>query len=299
MIANSPATINPQEPAIPLLEAKLHVPPVRSDRVLRPHLVQRLNEGLQGKLVLVSAPAGFGKTTLLSSWAGQSALPVAWVSLDAGDNDPTRFLAYVLAALQTVHSNLGGSLSALQSPRPVLTEAWLTDLINELAGLPAPIVLVLDDFHVITDQWISDWVAALLANAPPRFHVIVSGRADPRWPLARLRARREMTELRARDLRFTYDEAVSYLNGAMRLDLSPEDVAALGERTEGWIVGLQMAALVMRGRLDTYAHSQTLGFTEAFSGNHRFVLDYLVEEVLAGLPMISRSFYFRPRSLSV
>jgi LuxR family maltose regulon positive regulatory protein len=265
--------------AIPILTTKLHIPPARPDWVPRPRLIEQVNEGLQYKLTLVSAPAGFGKTTLLSDWSRQSPFPVAWLSLDAGDNDPARFWTYVIAAVQTVHSDTGmAALAAMQAPQPPPMESLLTGLINEIAGVLAPFVLVLDDLHLISGEPVHDGLTFLLDNLPSQLHLVVSSRADPPWPLARLRARREMVELRSRDLRFTSQEAVTFLKQVMKLNLSPEDVAALKERTEGWIVGLQMAALSMRGRDDLS------GFVRAFSGSQRFVLDYLVEEVLERQP---------------
>ena len=281
-----------------LLRTKLYIPPVRPDPstvseaalrtrlVSRPRLIERLNAGLDRRLTLISAPAGFGKTTLLSEWVAgcgrlQPKVRIAWVSLDKGDNDPTLFWAYFIAALQTVHPDVGAAVvAALQSPgvagatTPPPIEPLLTGLINEIAEIPDPLALVLDDFHVITEQQVHEGVIILLDNMPPQMHLILSSRADPPWPLARLRARREITELRANDLRFTSQEAATFLNEVMKLDLSPEDVAVLEDRTEGWIAGLQMAALSMRGREDVS------GFIRAFSGSHRFILDYLVEEVL-------------------
>ena len=265
----------------PLLTTKLYIPPVRPDPstglrtrlVSRPRLVERLNAGLHRKLTLISAPAGFGKTTLLSEWA--SGWSVAWLSLDEGDNDPVRFWAYFVSALQTVHECVGeAALATLQSPQPPPIEAILTALINEIAAVPDPLALVLDDYHLITAQPIHEALTFLLDHLPPQVHLAIATRADPPLPLARLRARGQLTELRATDLRFTPTEAAAFLNGVMGLGLSVDDIAALDARTEGWIAGLQMAALSMRGRKDV------TGFIEAFSGSHRFVLDYLVEEVL-------------------
>jgi LuxR family maltose regulon positive regulatory protein len=274
--------------ATPLLSTKLYIPPVRPNWVPRPRLIERLNEGLHRKLTLLSAPAGFGKTTLLSEWAQQGAFPVAWVSLDAGDSDPARFWAYVIAALQTIHPDIGdAALAALQSPQPPPIEALLTGLINKVAHVPGSFALVLDDVHLIAGPRVHDALTFWLDNVPPQMHLVLSGRADPPWPLARLRARREMIELRTRDLRFTSEEAASFLNEVMQLDLSPEDVAALEARTEGWIVGLQMAALSMRGRNDVS------DFVEAFSGSHRFILDYLVEEVLDQQPQDIQGFLLK------
>jgi LuxR family maltose regulon positive regulatory protein len=281
--------------ATPLLKTKLYIPPARPEMVSRPRLIERLNAGLHRKLTLISAPAGFGKTTLLSEWVAGCECPVAWLSLDEGDNDPARFLAYFVAALQTIHDDLGeAALAMLQSPQPPPIESLLTGLINEIAALPGPgdrescpYVLVLDDYHLITARPIHEAVTFLLDHLPPQMHLIIATRADPPLPLARLRARGEMIELRANDLRFTPDEAASFLNDVMGLELSAEDIAALDARTEGWIVGLQMAALSMRGRKDVS------GFIRTFTGSHHFILDYLVEEVLEQQPSDIRAFLLK------
>ncbi len=267
-----------------LVTTKLYLPPVSPRLTPRPHLIQRLDEGLRlgRRLTLVSAPAGFGKTTLLSEWAAGCEWPVAWLSLDAGDNDPARFLAYLVAALQTIEASVGkGVLAALQasefaSAEGLPVEAALTALINDLAALPPDdlYLFVLDDYHLITAQPVHDELAFLLEHLPPNLHLIIAGRADPPLSLARLRARNQLTEIRAADLRFTLDEASVFLNNIIGLGLSAEDIAALDVRTEGWIAGLQMAAILMNGRGDVTA------FIESFSGSHRFILDYLVEEVL-------------------
>jgi len=267
-----------------LVTTKLYLPPPSPRLTPRPHLIQRLDEGLRlgRRLTLVSAPAGFGKTTLLSEWAAGCERPVAWLSLDAGDNDPARFLAYLVAALQTIEASVGkGVLAALQasefaSAEGLPVEAALTALINDLAALPPDdlYLFVLDDYHLITAQPVHDELAFLLEHLPPNLHLIIAGRADPPLSLARMRARNQLTEIRAADLRFTLDEASAFLNNIIGLGLSAEDIAALDVRTEGWIAGLQMAAILMNGRGDVTA------FIESFSGSHRFVLDYLVEEVL-------------------
>ena len=281
----------------PLLETKHHIPSLRPERVSRPRLMERLDAGLwrdhafTRRLTLISAPAGFGKTTLLSEWARDSTLPVAWLSLDEGDNDPTRFVTYVVAALQTVQAGVGETaLAVLQSPQPPPMEAVLTVLINDLtarrssdhrAEKPPPrgvYVLVLDDYHVISTPQIHQAITFLLEHGPDNLHVVISTRADPPLPIVRLRARGHLSELRSTDLRFTPDEAAAFLNDVMGLGLSTEQIAALDARTEGWIAGLQMAALSMRGREDV------TGFIRAFSGSHRFVLDYLLEEVLDQQP---------------
>ena len=264
----------------PLLRTKLYIPPARPVLVPRPRLIERLDAGLHRKLTLVSAPAGFGKTTLLSEWISRCERPAAWVSLDEGDNDPARFWSYVVAALQTVQSDVAGvavgeaALAMLQSPQAPPIEGVLITLINDLAECPVALVLVLDDYHVIDAQRIHNALVFLLDHLPPQVHLVVAGRSDPPLPLSRLRGRSQLTELRTADLRFTFDEAATFLNPVMGLGLSAEDVAALETRTEGWIVGLQMAALSMRRRQDLS------GFVGAFTGSHRFILDYLVEEVL-------------------
>jgi LuxR family maltose regulon positive regulatory protein len=269
----------------PLLQTKLHIPPIRSGLVRRPRLLEHLNAGLDRKLSLMSAPAGFGKTTLVSEWlddlrvdaAGETRIVggTAWLSLDEGDNDPTRFLAYLTAALQTIEPDIGKGMSvALQSSEPPPAEAALASLINDIAAIPATMILALDDYHLINAQPIYDALAFLLKHLPPRMHLVIATREDPHLPLARLRARGQLTELRASDLRFTSSEAAEFLNRVMGLDLSAEDIAALETRTEGWIAGLQLAAISMQG------HKDTTGFVKSFTGSHRFVLDYLVEEVL-------------------
>ena len=262
----------------PILATKLYIPPPRPKIVLRPRLIERLNEGLSSgrKLTLISASAGFGKTTLVSEWVAGCERPVAWLSLDEGDNDPTRFLTYLVAALQTIAPNIGaGVLAALQSPQPPPTESILTALLNEITTIPDNFILVLDDYHVIDSKPVDNALTFLLEHLPPQMHLVIATREDPPLPLARLRARGQLTELRAADLRFTPAEAAEFLNQMMGLNLSAEDIAALETRTEGWIAGLQLAALSMQGREDIAS------FIQAFTGSHRFVLDYLVEEVLA------------------
>src|ERR687898_2286503 len=269
----------------PILATKLYVPPPRPRAGLRLRLTGHLNGGLNGKLTLVSAPAGFGKTTLLGEWVAGCERPVAWLSMDEEDNDPTRFLAYFVAALQTIAPNIGeGVLGALQSPQPPPTGSTLTNLLNEIAAVEDDFVLVLDDYHVVDARAVDDTLAFLLEHLPPQMHLIIATREDPQLPLARLRARGQLTEVRAADLRFTPSEAAEFLKGVMGLDLSEEDIAALETRTEGWIAGLQLAALSMRGREDVP------GFVRAFAGDNRYILDYLVEEVLQRQPERVRSF---------
>lgn len=271
--------------ATPILATKLYAPPPRPEVVPRPRLIARLDEGLHRKLTLVSAPVGFGKTTLLSEWIVGCGQPVAWLSLDESDNDPTRFLSYLAAALRTIDPDIGeGVLGALRSPQPPPTESILTILLNEIAAVEDDFVLVLDDYHVIDARAVDDALAFVLQHLPPRMHLVIASREDPRLSLARLRARGQLVEVRAADLRFTPSEAAEFLKGAMGLDLSEEDIAALEDRTEGWIAGLQLAALSMRGREDVP------GFIRAFAGDNRYVVDYLVEEVLQRQPERVRSF---------
>ncbi len=256
-----------------ILQTKLYVPGARPSLVPRSRLIEKLNGGLKGKLTLVSAPAGFGKTTLISEWVQQCECTVAWISLDEGDNDSVRFLAYFVAALQKIVPDVG-EFALRQSRQRSSTESVLTAVINSIAANPEECILVLDDYHLISAQSIHDALTFLLDHQPPQMRLVIATRSDPPLPLARLRARGEMKELRADDLRFTTDEATVFLNKQLGLDLSPEDVAVLEKRTEGWIAGLQMAAISMQGRKDKSA------FIEVFSGDHHFILDYLVEEVL-------------------
>ncbi|MHB9115608.1 MAG: AAA family ATPase [Thermoleophilia bacterium] len=260
----------------PILATKLYVPPPPPKVVVRSRLTERLDEGLHGRLTLVSAPAGSGKSTLVSGWIhGWCGRQAAWLSMDEGDSDPARFLAHLVAALRTVAADVGeGVLAILQSPPPPPTESILTALLNEIATVRDGFVLVLDDYHVVDSAPVDQALAFLLEHLPPQMHLVIATREDPHLPLARLRARGELTELRAVDLRFTPSEAAEFLNRVMGLDLSAEDITALETRTEGWITGLQLAALSIRGRPDA------AGFIQAFTGSHRFVLDYLIEEVL-------------------
>ena len=271
----------------PLLLTKLYVPPPRPNIVLRPRLVERLNESLSSsyKLTLISAPAGFGKTTLVSEWVVVCGRTVAWLLLDEGDNNPVRFIAYLVAALQTIKAGIGeGLLAALQSPQPPSIASILITLLNEVAAIPDNFILVLDDYHLIDAQPVDQALVFLVEHLPPQLHLVIATREDPSLPLARLRALGQLTELRAADLRFTPSEAAEFLNQMMGLNLSAENITALDKRTEGWIAGLQLAALSMQGREDIAS------FIQAFTGSHRFVLDYLGEEVLQHQPKDIRSF---------
>ena len=257
-----------------ILATKHYIPRHRVNVVLRPRLVERLNEGLRRKLALVSAPAGFGKTTLLGEWIASCQQPAAWLSLDEGDNDSARFWSHFIIALQMVAKNVGaGALGMLQSPQQPSIEAILTSLINEITSIPDDFILVLDDYHAVDSGQIDSTFTFLIERLPPQMHLVIATREDPDLPLSRLRASDQLTEVREKDLRFTETEAAEFLNKTMRLSLSSENVAALETRTEGWIAGLQMAALSMQGLPDAAS------FIQSFTGSHRFVLDYLLEEV--------------------
>jgi LuxR family maltose regulon positive regulatory protein len=270
---------------VPILETKLYAPPPQPKLVLRPRLVAKLNDGLHRKLTLMCAPAGFGKTTLASEWIAGCGRPAAWLSLDERDGDFARFMAYLAAALQTMKEGVGVKLlAALQSSQQVPAESVLTSLVNDINAMRDDFILVLDDYHAIDARSVDDALAFLLEHAPPQMHLVIATREDPNLPLARWRARGQLTELRAADLRFTAAEAAEFLNKTMGLDLAEEDITALENRTEGWIAGLQLAALSLRGRPDT------AGFIQAFTGSHRFVLDYLLEEVLRRQPERVRDF---------
>lgn len=287
----------------PILTTKLYIPPARPKIVLRSRLLEQLNAGLAmgRKLTLIAAPTGFGKTTLVSEWIAACGRAVAWLSLDQGDSDPLRFIAYLIAALQTLKAGIGeGVLAALHSPQPPREtagrEAILTVLLNELSTIREPFLLILDDYHLIDaapngggllgapQGTVNQVLAFLVEHQPPQMHLVIATREDPAFPLARLRARGQLTELRAADLQFTPAEAADFFKGVMGLKLSAEDVAALESRTEGWIAGLQLAALSLQG------HQDAQGFIRAFAGEHRFIVDYLVEEVLLRQPEAVRSF---------
>lgn len=262
---------------LPLLETKLYTPAWQADRVSRPRLVDRLRQGAGRKLTLVSAPAGFGKSTLLAEWTAAAARDrtFAWVALDADDNPPARFWLYNLQALERACPGLATqALSLLQSPQPMPIEAVLAALVNEAGARAAEVTLVLDDYHLIESEPIHSAMTFLIDHLPPTLHLLIACRSDPPLPLARLRAKGQLTELGAAELRFTASEAAAFLRDRMGLTVSSDDVAALEKRTEGWIAGLQLAALSLRGRPDRSR------FIATFSGDDRYILDYLVEEVL-------------------
>ncbi|MBN1221474.1 MAG: helix-turn-helix transcriptional regulator [Anaerolineae bacterium] len=262
-----------------VLTTKLYIPPPRPELVPRLRLLERLNQSLQRKpsIVLISAPAGFGKTTLVGDWLRQIDLPVAWLSLDDDDNDPIRFLIYFIAALETLQPDFGADIRALlQSPQPSPIKNVLTMLINDIAAISTDFILVLDDYHVIEQPTIHEALVFLADHLPGPMQLVIASRADPPLPLPRLRTRGQLIELREAELRFTLAESTQFLNQVMGLNLTTEDVAALEARTEGWIAGLQLAALSIRGR----ATEHVADFIAAFGGSHRHVIDYLAEEVM-------------------
>src|SRR6266704_2464409 len=289
-VAEPPAAAGPGTAAAErdvLLATKLHVPRPRPGFVPRPRLVEALGEGLARRLILVSAPAGSGKTALLADWAPAGGRPVAWLSLDAGDNDPVRFWRHTVAALDRARPGIGERVgSLLGPPAPASFEGLVTALVNDLAARPGDgeVLLVLDDYHLIDSQPVHTSLMFLLEHLPPGLRLVLASRADPPLPLARLRARGQLAELRADDLRFSADEAASLLREAIGADLPGEAAAALAVRTEGWAAGLQLAGLSLRG------HADAAGFAAAFGGSHRFVLDYLADEVLVGQPGPVRAF---------
>jgi LuxR family maltose regulon positive regulatory protein len=263
--------------ANPLLTTKLFIPPRRPrDSVVdRSRLIDRLIAADGQHLTLIAAPAGFGKTTLLSEWIPHSQHCVSWLSLDGHDNDPTRFWAYVIAAMQGLQPDLGASaLVLLESSQPPPIESVLTLLLNDVAAFPDRFVLVLDDYHVVETPAIHTALTFLLDHLPPHMHLMITSRSDPPLPLARWRAHRQLTEIRAADLRFTPTEAATFLNHVMGLNLSADDIAALETRTEGWIAGLQLAALSIQ------EHDDVDGFIQSFTGSHTYIIDYLAEEVV-------------------
>lgn len=239
--------------SVPILTTKLYIPPPRSKDILRPRLIQLLNEGLDRtpSVTLISAPVGYGKTTLVSDWVAGCKTPVAWLSLDEVDNDPTRFLAYFIAALKTIAPNIEFGLSGkIQSPQAPPTESSLTSLLNQIIAIPDNFILVLDDYHVIDSKSVENVLTFFLEHLPHQMHLVITTREDPNIPLTRLRGQGQLTEVRAADLRFTPAETAEFLNNVMSLNLSAEDITALETRTEGWIAGLQLAGLSLRGQAD-------------------------------------------------
>ncbi|MBL8102948.1 MAG: AAA family ATPase [Anaerolineales bacterium] len=278
-----------------LIKTKTNIPALKRDLVLRKRINEALSEGIRAgrKLTLISAPAGFGKTTLVSEWIASGEISAAWISLDENDSDPARFLTYLIAALQTLITGIGdGVLAALQSPQPISTKELLTALLNELSSTEDDFILVLDDYHAIDSNAVGELLTFFVENIPPQMHLVITTREDPALPLARLRARNQLTEVRAAELRFSESEAAEFLNQVMGLHLSTEDIAALETRTEGWVAGLQLAALSMQGKADASE------FIRSFSGVNQFVLDYLLEEVLQRQPEHVQGFLLRTSILN-
>ncbi|HEY9012385.1 MAG TPA: AAA family ATPase, partial [Devosia sp.] len=272
--------------SVPLVATKLNLPIVRPRIVSRPRLRRMMDRALDVKLTLISAPAGFGKTTLLADWLASSARPdlaIAWLSLDEGDNDPAAFWSHVTAALQAACTKVDASVPDLPAARQP-DQGFVAILLNQLAAGETPILLILDDLHLVDRPDIHEQLAFLIEHLPPHVHVIVTTRADPGVPLARLRVRGDLVEIRSADLRFTAEETSAYLNDVMHLGLSAADAATLEQKTEGWIAALQLAVLSLEGREDATA------FIEDFAGSGRYIVDYLVEEVLARLPGDLRQF---------
>src|SRR5258706_12034545 len=271
-----------------LLVTKFTIPPVRSALLPREHLLTVLDQSRSFPLTLLSASAGFGKTTLLSAWASQSTSEVAWLSLDEQDNDPTRFWAYVIAALRHSGSRLSAvgeaTLAMLHSPQPPLLTGALTLLINELAALSQDTALILDDYHLIREQAIHESLQFVLDHFPACLHLLLASRVDPPLPRARLRARGQVVEIRDADLRLSGEEAARFLTQVMSLSLTEEEIGRLEQRTEGWVAGLQLAALSLR------RHTDVAAFLQAFTGSHRLILDYVKEEILAPLPQDQQRF---------
>ncbi len=292
-----------------LLQTKLYVPRLRPFLIPRPHLIKKLNQGLQQgcKLTLISAPAGFGKTTLIADFGMRIAestnpqseirnLKLCWLSLDESDNDLTRFLTYFVAALQTIESNVGkGVLTALQSPGTVNVELILTALLNEIAEFPDDLVFILDDYHVIESQPIDKALTFLLDHLPPQMYLVITSRIDPSLPLSRLRARGQMTEIRVHDLRFTLEETAVFLNQMMDFNLSAQEIAALENHTEGWIAGLQLAALSMKSLKGS---REIIDFIDNFTGSDRYIQDYLADEVLQRQSQTAKEFLLQTSILN-
>jgi LuxR family transcriptional regulator, maltose regulon positive regulatory protein len=286
-----------------LLATKIHIPSVRHNLVNRPHLIRRLNDGIrQGcRLTIVSAPAGYGKSTLLSEWAFQANCPVAWLSLEKGENTPARFWTYFLTALSNIPPlsqvcDIEAFIEALQSPQPPQMDILLANLLNAISYLKEHAVFVLDDLHTIKNDQINQDLVFLIEHLPRNekgLHLILSSRMDPPWPLSRWRVRDELIEIRTADLRFTPEETGEFLSKIMQLNLSAEDVHTLENRTEGWIAGLQMAALSLQGRLKGQGPQGVTHFIQAFTGSNRFILDFLMEEVIDQQPEEMREFLLK------
>jgi len=279
----------------PLITTKLYIPKPRQGLVSRPALLKRLSEGLGGRLTLISASSGYGKTTLMAEWIATQGnnYPVAWISLDEGDNDPVRFLSYLIAALQNVQDGLGqDSRAMMQGAQNPLDTAILSLLVNELSAVPNDFVIVLEDYHVLNTQEIHQMMIFLIEHLPTKMHLVILTRADPHFPLARLRGRGDLTEIRVKDLRFSREDATVFLHEMTGLNLSEENVRILMDRTEGWITGLQLAALSMHGRENFSSLITTFG------SGHDYIVDYLIEEVLERQPDNLKMFLLQTSILS-
>jgi LuxR family maltose regulon positive regulatory protein len=276
-----------------ILATKLHRPAPHPNAIMRPHLLERLQRGAHGKLTLVSAPAGFGKTTLITTWLADEARPVAWLSLEEGDSDPVRFLMYLVVALQNVASDVGADILAmLDVPQPPPIESLMTALLNDITTIDEAFVLVLDDYHVLDHPAIDRAMTFLIDHQPTTMHLVITTREDPPLPLARLRARGVLNELRVVDLRFTHDETSNFMQTSLGIDIAPDDIRALEARTEGWIAGLQLAVLSLQGQTDIST------FVASFTGSHHYVLDYLMQEVLHHQSADVQDFLFRTSILN-
>lgn len=262
-----------------ILATKLYIPPLQPKIILRPSLIEHLNDGLHRRLTLISASAGFGKTALVSEWINNCGRRAAWLSLDMEHREPVRFLTYLVAALQTIEVT-----AALQSPGPPAIESILTILLNDISIVKDPFILVLDDYHIIDEKAVNEALSFLVENLPPQMHLVIATREDPHLPTARLRGRGQLTEMRISDLRFSQSETSGFLKRMIGLELSTEDLTALDIRTEGWIAGLQLAAISMQVLKDPGS------FIKSFTGSHSFVLDYLLEEVLQHQPVGIQTF---------
>jgi len=275
----------------PVLKTKLHIPSLRKDLLPRRRLIEILNAGLKHRLILISAPAGYGKTSLIGEWLRETNLRTAWVSLDEGDNDLVRFLDYCISALQTIYPQVGkATQSMLQSPQRPEIEAWLSLLINDLVDVQNPFILVLDDYHVLRAEPVHEAVTFLLDHFPAQMHLVIGSRADPPLPVSRLRARGQLTELRLNDLRFSLEEANEFLDRSMGFTIKEDDRNALVERVEGWATGLQMIVLAMQAQVSSRGKEVLPGFVRSFTGSNRYILDYLMEEVLQRQPSSIQEF---------
>jgi LuxR family maltose regulon positive regulatory protein len=263
--------------SLQLINTKLNIPKLRSGIVSRENLLARLSEGISTKLTLISASTGYGKTTLVLDWLGHSGsgYPAAWVSLDESENDPIQFLLYVIAALEKIQEDVGQDVRAiLQGSQEIQIQTILSVLINDIDLIGEDFILILDDFHVIENNEVHETLNFLIDHLPTKMHIVILTRTDPALPLARLRANGDLVEIRARDLAFGVEETVEFLNNSMHLDLSPDEIKILMGRTEGWIAGLQLAALSVQGREDASK------LMSDFGGRTDYIVDYLFEEVL-------------------